>query len=94
MQEQKITIDNAVINYLKVGKGKKPLLCFPGALGTIWSDFKPQIDQLDRDKFTIVAFDPPGYGFSRPPSRNFDLNFYEKDATMAYKLMKVRVIHQ
>lgn len=87
-QEQKVTIANQVINYLKVGTGEKTLLCFPGALGTIWSDFKPQINQLNKDLFTVVAFDPPGYGFSRPPNREFTLDFYEKDAAMAYKLMK------
>lgn len=57
-------------------------------MGTIWSDFKPQINQIDKTKFTIVAFDPPGYGLSRPPNRNFDINFYKTDAKFAHDLMK------
>lgn len=89
MQEKQITINNLTINYIKVGNGNKAVLCFPGALGTIWSDFTPQVSQLNRDKFTIVAFDPPGYGYSRPPNREFTLDFYEKDATIAHNLMKV-----
>lgn len=58
-------------------------------MGTIWSDFKPQIEKLNKNKFVVVAFDPPGYGLSRPPKRNFSLDFYEKDADMAYDFMKV-----
>ena len=56
--------------------------------GSIWTDFKPQIELLNRKKLTIVAWDPPGYGNSRPPDREFPLNFYEKDATCAHDLMK------
>lgn len=65
------------------------MLCFPGALGTIWSDFKPQINALDKSKFTVVAWDPPGYGHSRPPNRKFSLSFYEDDATTAFEFMQV-----
>ncbi|XP_013188182.2 valacyclovir hydrolase isoform X2 [Amyelois transitella] len=62
----------------------------PGALGSIWTDFKPQIEQFDREKFTLVAWDPPGYGKSRPPNKKFDDKtlFYENDANYANKLMK------
>lgn len=89
MKENTITIKGQTINFIKTGNGNKPILCFPGALGTIWSDFKPQIANLDKNQFTIVAFDPPGYGFSRPPNRNFGLDFYEKDADVAHVFMKV-----
>lgn len=64
-------------------------MCFPGALGTIWSDFKPQITDLDKDRFTVIAWDPPGYGYSRPPERNFNLKFYENDADTAHDFMQV-----
>ncbi|KAJ6224717.1 hypothetical protein RDWZM_003262 [Blomia tropicalis] len=37
--------------------------------------------------FTMIAWDPPGYGKSRPPTKDFN-NFYRTDATMASKLMK------
>jgi len=86
--ELKTDIKGQTINYIKVGNGPKNVLCLPGALGTIWSDFKPQLDGLDRSKFTNVAWDPPGYGFSRPPSRLFNNKFYENDADAAYNLMK------
>lgn len=49
----------------------------------------PQINGLDKSKFTVVAWDPPGYGYSRPPNRNFCTGFYEEDATIAFKFMQV-----
>ncbi|VEN44650.1 unnamed protein product [Callosobruchus maculatus] len=85
--EQKIDVNGQTINYTKVGEGSNTVLCCPGALGTIWSDFKPQVEGLDRNKLTIVAWDPPGYGQSRPPNRKFDTDFYEKDADSAYNFM-------
>ncbi|XP_030748896.1 valacyclovir hydrolase [Sitophilus oryzae] len=86
--ELKTEIKGQTINYVKVGNGSKPILCFPGALGTIWSDFKPQIEELDKDKFTVIAWDPPGYGSSRPPNRLFNSKFYDNDADMAFHFMK------
>lgn len=77
------------INYVQSGDGAHKVLCFPGALGTIWSDFKPQIEGLDKTKFTVIAWDPPGYGYSRPPNRNFSTEFYKNDAVAAYDFMKV-----
>lgn len=88
MQEKTISISNVTINYLKVGAGNNTILCFPGALGTIWSDFKSLITNIDKEKFTVVAFDPPGYGRSRPPNRNFNIDFYKNDAKCAHDLMK------
>ncbi|KAK4881431.1 hypothetical protein RN001_004750 [Aquatica leii] len=87
-QEHQIVIDDQTINYIKHGKGNEFVLCFPGALGSIWSDFRPQIEGLDTNKFTIVAWDPPGYGHSRPPSRTVPKNFYERDADLAFKFME------
>ncbi|RZC32046.1 valacyclovir hydrolase [Asbolus verrucosus] len=87
LQEQTVNVNGQIINYVKTGEGNKTLLCFPGALGTIWSDFKPQIADLDKTKFTVIAWDPPGYGSSRPPERNFSVKFYENDADTAYNFM-------
>ncbi|KAL0102938.1 hypothetical protein PUN28_018323 [Cardiocondyla obscurior] len=56
--------------------------------GTIWTDFKPQMENLNADKLTIVAWDPPGYGKSRPPDRTFPDDFFQRDATYARNLMK------
>jgi len=56
--------------------------------GTIWTDFKPQMENLNVDKLTIVAWDPPGYGKSRPPDRTFPDDFFQRDAAWAHNLMK------
>lgn len=61
----------------------------PGALGSIWTDFRHQVEGFDREKFTLVAWDPPGYGKSRPPERDFPTDFYERDAEYTYEFMKV-----
>ncbi|KAL3280091.1 hypothetical protein HHI36_017597 [Cryptolaemus montrouzieri] len=87
-REEIIHINSQKINYLKVGNGPKNILCFPGALGTILNDFKPQIEGLDKNKFTIVAWERPGHGKSRPPERVFTPKFYEEDADLACEFMK------
>ncbi|KYM78157.1 Valacyclovir hydrolase [Atta colombica] len=56
--------------------------------GSIWTDFKPQMENMNVNELTIVAWDPPGYGKSRPPDRTFPNDFYQRDATWAYNLMK------
>lgn len=88
VKETQVNINGQTINYIKTGNGPHSVLCFPGALGTIWSDFQPQIEGLDKDKFTIIAWDPPGYGHSRPSNRNFGVDFYHNDAQTAYDFMK------
>ncbi|KOC68981.1 Valacyclovir hydrolase [Habropoda laboriosa] len=87
-QERKINVDGWNINYLRVGTGEHPVLLLPGAVGSIWTNFKPQVEGLDKGKFTIVAWDPPGYGKSRPPDRTFPDDFFHRDATCARNLMK------
>ncbi|CAH1737410.1 valacyclovir hydrolase-like isoform X2 [Aphis gossypii] len=87
-KQTKIKVNNIEINYLKVGNGPQTLLLLPGTLGSIFTDFKPQIDTLNREKYTIVAWDPPGYGFSRPPDRNFPPEYFYNDADYAISLMK------
>lgn len=77
------------INFICVGNGPKGLILMPGALGTIQTDFKPQIEGLPKllTNYTIVGWDPPGYGKSRPPERTFPVGFYHRDAYLADKLM-------
>lgn len=75
-----------------MGEGPHKVLCLPGALGSIWTDFKPQIEGFDKQKFTVVAWDPPGYGKSRPPEKEFQTDFYEKDAQDAIDFMKVNLM--
>ena len=83
-----VVINGKTIHYEKCGTGSHVLLLMPGAIGTGQSDFYYQLNGLDRTKFTIIAWDPPGYGQSRPPDRDFD-DYYRKDAELAAKLMEV-----
>src|ERR1700730_841817 len=71
--------------YESTGKGD-PLLLIPGALGTAADDFPHQIAFFSRTH-RVIAFDPRGYGRSRPPVRDYPLNFYERDADDALALM-------
>jgi len=69
----------------KKGKGP-PLFCMPGAIGTGQTDFPYQLDGLS-DEFTVISYDPRGYGRSRPPKRLFPLDFYEIDAEDSASVM-------
>lgn len=89
IKERKIKVNDMEINYGSVGTGDHPVLLLPGALGTIRTSFKPQLENLNVDKLTLVAWEPPGYGKSRPPDRTFPDDFYQRDATYAYNLMKI-----
>lgn len=40
----------------------------------------------------MVAWDPRGYGHSRPPDRDFPMDFLERDAKDAVDLMKVGLL--
>ncbi|KAK2576965.1 hypothetical protein KPH14_011929 [Odynerus spinipes] len=88
VEERKVNVDGVDINYVRVGTGDHPVLLLPGAIGSIWTDFGPQIEGLDRNKLTVIAWDPPGYGKSRPPNRTFFDDFFERDAKYAFNLMK------
>ena len=63
----------------------------PGALGSTQSDFGPQLKGLS-DDFTVVAFDPRGYGKSIPPKRDFPADFFARDADDAAGLGKTWTI--
>ncbi|KAM7305339.1 valacyclovir hydrolase [Ixodes scapularis] len=76
------------IHFETVGNGPKVLVLLPGAIGSTRTDFSPQLEKLDRKQFTLVAWDPPGYGFSRPPERTFPVDFYHRDARVVAQLMK------
>lgn len=57
-------------------------------VGSGETDFGPQIETLNKKLFTVVAWDPRGYGRSRPPDRDFPRGFFERDAEDAIGLMK------
>uniref|UniRef100_A0A3B3DW76 Biphenyl hydrolase like n=1 Tax=Oryzias melastigma TaxID=30732 RepID=A0A3B3DW76_ORYME len=52
------------------------------------TDFGPQLKSLNKERFTVVGWDPRGYGKSRPPDRDFPPDFFERDAKDAVGLMK------
>jgi len=70
----------------RAGEGE-PLLLIPGALGTGAGDFQHQIGWFAERGFEVIAPDPRGYGRSRPPERDFPLDFYDRDAADMFALM-------
>ena len=44
---------------------------------------------FNEELVTLIGWDPPGYGTSRPPDRKQSINRCEMDARVAIKLMKV-----
>jgi len=87
LNSTKIKIKGVDINYVKIGNGPQKLLIFQGALGLI-SDFQLLTQYLDQNKYTIYLWDPPGYGLSRPPVRDFTPGFLNRDADYAIALME------
>ena len=82
----KTEVNGVEIHHEVAGKGSRVVLCMPGALGSTQSDFGPQLKGLS-DEFTVVAFDPRGYGRSIPPKRDFPADFFARDADDAAGLM-------
>ncbi|XP_010745915.3 valacyclovir hydrolase [Larimichthys crocea] len=81
-------VNGVNLYYEQTGRGKHAVLLLPGALGSTRTDFGPQMKSLNKERFTVVCFDPRGYGKSRPPARDFPIDFYERDAKDAVDLMK------
>ncbi|KAF6107664.1 biphenyl hydrolase like [Phyllostomus discolor] len=87
----KVAVNGVHLHYQRTGEGEHAVLLLPGMLGLEGSgetDFGPQIKNLNKKLFTVVAWDPRGYGHSRPPDRDFPRNFFERDAKDAVDLMK------
>lgn len=84
----KVAVNGVELAYVRVGNGSHAVLLIPGSLGSALADFGPQLQTMDRDKFTVIGFDPRGYGQSIPPSREFPTDFFNRDASDAAGLMK------
>ena len=82
----KVLVNGVNLFYEKTGSSEHVVLCIPGAMGSTRSDFGPQLEGLQKD-FTVISFDPRGYGKSIPPERTFPKDFYHKDAEDAAELM-------
>lgn len=81
-------VNGVDLYYEQTGRGKHAVLLLPGALGSTKTDFSPQLKSLNKERFTVVGWDPRGYGQSRPPDRDFPPDFFERDAKDAVDLMK------
>ncbi|XP_078055106.1 valacyclovir hydrolase [Mustelus asterias] len=84
----KIEVNGVHLHYQQTGKGDHALLLLPGALGSSQTDFGPQLKSLNKEHFSVVCWDPRGYGHSIPPKREFPLDFYHTDAKDAVDLMQ------
>ncbi|KAM5268994.1 valacyclovir hydrolase isoform 1-T1 [Hipposideros larvatus] len=87
----KVAVNGVHLHYQQTGEGDHAVLLLPGMLGLEGSgetDFGPQIKNLNKKLFTVVAWDPRGYGQSRPPDRDYPVDFFERDAKDAVDLMK------
>uniref|UniRef100_A0A182JGI9 AB hydrolase-1 domain-containing protein n=1 Tax=Anopheles atroparvus TaxID=41427 RepID=A0A182JGI9_ANOAO len=89
-KERQLQIGSDAVHFVEAGQGDRGIILLPGALGTAWTDFKPQIERLPAllPQYRLIAWDPPGYGKSRPPDKEFPVDFYERDATAAGTLMQ------
>ncbi|XP_071469744.1 valacyclovir hydrolase isoform X3 [Marmota flaviventris] len=94
----KVSVNGVHLHYQQTGEGEHAVLLLPGMLdpdpfpmgysGSGETDFAPQLKSLNKNLFTVVAWDPRGYGHSRPPDRDFPVDFFERDAKDAIDLMK------
>lgn len=93
VSQQTLTVNGVQLGYWKKGNGPHAILCIPGALAPSRWAFSSQLEHFGREDsgYTIVAYDPRGYGHSRPPERKFCLqeeHHLKRDASDAYHLMK------
>ncbi|NXS52498.1 BPHL hydrolase, partial [Brachypteracias leptosomus] len=84
----KVLVNGAHLHYQRTGAGSHAVLLLPGMLGSGQTDFGPQLKAMNKQLFTIVAWDPRGYGQSIPPARDFPPDFFERDAKDAVDLMQ------
>lgn len=81
----KLEVNGFSMLYETSGLGQ-PILFIPGALGSGKIDFREQIPWFSQ-RFEVIAPDPRGYGESRPPERDYPLDFYRRDAEDMLALM-------
>uniref|UniRef100_A0A8C5PC43 AB hydrolase-1 domain-containing protein n=1 Tax=Leptobrachium leishanense TaxID=445787 RepID=A0A8C5PC43_9ANUR len=84
----RMEVNGVNIHYQQTGNGDHVVLLLPGALGCSKTDFGPQLTSLNKNVFTIIAWDPRGYGCSIPPNRDYPPDFFERDAKDAIDLMQ------
>ncbi|XP_059158785.1 valacyclovir hydrolase-like isoform X2 [Physella acuta] len=87
LTSHKKNVDGIDFHYEVIGKGEHHVLLIPGALG-FSRIFLPQLTGLSSEKYTLIAFDPRGFGKSRPPDRDWPLMYMQRDAEDAAQFMK------
>ena len=50
LTSQHVVVEDRRIHVVKAGSGARAVLLLPGALGSALSDFRPQLEGLDREK--------------------------------------------
>ncbi|GAB6027794.1 hypothetical protein CHUAL_002026 [Chamberlinius hualienensis] len=83
-----IDLGSHKIHYELLGHGKHHVFLVPGLIATGRMDWGSQLETLNRDKFTILTWDPPAFGFSSPPDHSEYVDGFRKDADVAGKLLK------
>ncbi|CAD5214649.1 unnamed protein product [Bursaphelenchus xylophilus] len=87
--EDYANIEDVQIAYQRYGHGPNFLLGICGGVGCYKKDFPEHVlRSFDPNYYTIVSLDPPGYGNSRPPARNQEVNRCKKDAKYCVGLMQ------
>ncbi|XP_015669781.1 valacyclovir hydrolase [Protobothrops mucrosquamatus] len=84
----KVEVNGVHLHYQQTGNGNHAVLLLPGMLGSGQTDFEPQLKNMNKEIFTVVAWDPRGYGKSIPPVRDYPLDYFERDAKDAVDLMQ------
>ncbi|KAF7493199.1 Valacyclovir hydrolase [Sarcoptes scabiei] len=83
-----INLSGYEVFYEKQGEGEYVLLMLPGSLGATRQEYAKQFEYFEplSDKFTLVSWDAPGWGQSRPPERDYN-DCYNRDAKLLIELM-------
>lgn len=67
------------IHFVLSGSGPNAVLLMPGVMG---------FAEYALENYTIIAWDPPGNGDSRPPARTYPAGYYRRDGYIADQLMR------
>ena len=92
LREVKVSVNGVELHCNIKGNGPNPLLCIPGATGPSDWAFSSQLEYFGRsDEYTVIAFDPRGYGYSKLAPRTFSMtpeHHTKIDARDAHQVME------
>lgn len=90
----KMEVNRVRLHFEMTGDGDHNVVLMPGALGSTRTDFANQLSNFNKQEFTLIAIDPRGYGQSRPPDRDWPLEFLQRDAEDAMELVRKLGLHK